>query len=167
MVPYFKIAWNNFSSLTKTQNYFISILIILKLRTLQKREKYFREKSLLDTDKTIENESGIEEIEIEDEKLKKTEDFMKKNQKKIITTNGDKISSPSSNSTSSSSESEMSEKSEDFDSRPEDKTAEETVQIEETEVKIVEETLESSPSKMEEDKVEDMNVDETLTSEHS
>ena len=122
---------------------------------------------MLDTDKTIENESGIEEIEIEDEKLKKTEDFMKKNQKKIITTNGDKISSSSSNSTSSSSESEMSEKSEDFESRPEDKTAEETVQIEETEVKIVKETLESSPSKMEEDKVEDMNVDETLTSEHS
>ena len=136
-------------------------MIILKLRTLQKREKYFREKSLLDTDKTIENESGIEEIEIEDEKLKKTEDFMKKNQKKIVTVNGDKMSSASSNTTSSSSESEMSEKSEDFESRPEDKTAEET------EVKIVEETLEFSPSKMEEDKVEDINVDETLTSDHS
>ena len=49
----------------------------------KKRKKYFREKSLLDTDKTIENESGIEEIEIEDEKIKKTEDFMKKNQKKM------------------------------------------------------------------------------------
>ena len=142
MVPYFKVPWNIF---------FIR----------PKPKEYFREKSLLDTDKTIENESGIEEIEIEDEKSKKSEDFLKKNQKKIITTNGDKMSSPSSNSTSSSSESEMSEKSEDFESRPEDKTAEET------EVKIVEETLEFSPSKMEEDKGEDMNVDETLTSEHS
>ena len=131
---------------------------------------------MLDTDKTIENESGIEEIEIEDEKVKKTEDFMKKNQKKIITANGDKMSSQSSsNSTSSSSESEMSEKSEDFESRPEDKTAEEIIstklQIEEDfqpEVKSEEVTLESSePSKMEGDKVEDMNVDETLTSEQS
>ena len=125
---------------------------------------------MLDTDKTIENESGIEEIEIEEEKVKKTEDFMKKNQKKIVTVNGDKMSSASSNSTSSSSESEMSEKSEDFESRPEDKTAEEITEIntEETEIKSEERTLESSaPSKMEEDKGEDMNVDETLTSEHS
>ena len=143
----------------------------MKLRTLQKRKKYFREKSLLDTDKTIENESGIEEIEIEVEKSKKTEDFMKKNQKKIITTNGDKMSSQSSsNSTASSSESEMSEKSEDFESRPEDKTTVEIteIQTEETEVQNEERTLESSaPSKMEENKVEVMNVDETLTSDHS
>ena len=125
---------------------------------------------MLDTDKTIENESGIEEIEIEEEKVKKTEDFMKKNQKKIVTVNGDKMSSASSNSTSSSSESEMSEKSEDFESRPGEKTAEEITEIktEETEVQSKEGTLESSaPSKMEDDKGEDMNVDQTLTSEHS
>ena len=125
---------------------------------------------MLDTDKTIENESGIEEIEIEEEKVKKTEDFMKKNQKKIVTVNGDKMSSASSNSTSSSSESEMSEKSEEFESRPEDKTAEKLseIQTEETELKSEEVTLESSAaSKMEGDKVEDMNVDQTLTSEHS
>ena len=139
---------------------------LIETKTYQNVKIVFREKSLLDTDKTIENESGIEEIEIEEEKVKKTEDFMKKNQKKIITANGDKMSSASSNSTSSASESEISEKSEDFESRPEDKTAEEIVQ--ETEVQIEEVTSESlPPSKMEDDKGEDMNVDETLTSEDS
>ena len=125
----------------------------------------FREKSLLDTDKTIENESGIEEIEIEEEKVKKTEDFMKKNQKKIVLSNDDKMSEgTSSNSSNSSSESEdlqTSEKSEDPESKPEDKTIKEINQTEEVESDLQGTTVSSGV----EDKVEDMKEDELL--EHS
>ena len=120
---------------------------------------------MLDTDKTIENESGIEEIEIEEEKVKKTEDFMKKNQKKNVLSNEDKMSEgTSSNSSNSSSESEdlqTSEKSEDPESKPEDKTIKEINQTEEAETDLQETTVSSGV----EDKVENMKEDELL--EHS
>ena len=121
---------------------------------------------MLDTDKTIENESGIEEIEIEEEsKIKKTEDFMKKNQKKIVLSNEDKMpegtSSNSSNSSSESEDLQPSEKSEDLESKPEDKTIEENNQTEEVESDLQGTTVSSGV----EDKVEDMKEDELL--EHS
>ena len=133
------------------------------MKNSTKIQVLFREKSLLDTDKTIENESGIEEIEIEEEKVKKTEDFMKKNQKKIVLSNEDKMSEgTSSNSSNSSSESEdlqTSEKSEDPESKPENKTPAEINQTEEVDPQ------ETTMSSGVEEKVEDMKEDEPL--EHS
>ena len=126
---------------------------------------------MLDTDKTIENESGIEEIEIEEEKVKKSEDlngFMK-NKKKIMISNEEKMSEGTS-STSSSSESEISEKSEDLESRPEGKTSEEFNQLEdqkETTVSSGGEEASNMDTNTVEDKVEDMKEDETFKSEHS
>ena len=126
---------------------------------------------MLDTDKTIENESGIEEIEIEEEKVKKSEDlngFMK-NKKKIIIPNEEKMSEGIS-STSSSSESEISEKSEDLESRPEGKTTEEYNHLEdqkETTVSSGGEEASNMDTNTVEDKVEDMKEDETFKSEHS
>ena len=127
---------------------------------------------MLDTDKTIENESGIEEIEVEEEKVKKSEDLngLMKNKKKIIISNEEKMSEGTS-STSSSSESETSEKSEDLESRPEDKTTEELNHLEyQKETPPVSSEIEE-PSNMDtntvEDKVEDMKEDETFKSEHS